>query len=35
MSGNGLSEWDPTAIVTYNSMVLERSNYPDTFPQLY
>lgn len=26
---------DPTAIMTYNSMVLERSNYPDEFPQQY
>lgn len=26
---------DPTAIVTYNSMVLERSDYPDSFPQQY
>lgn len=24
---------DPNAIVTYNSMVLERSDYPDNFPQ--
>jgi restriction system protein len=26
---------DPTAIVSYNSMVLERSDYPDNFPQQY
>ncbi|MEK6804649.1 MAG: restriction endonuclease [Nitrospirota bacterium] len=26
---------DPTAIVTYNSMVLERSDYPVNFPQQY
>ena len=26
---------NPTAIVTYNSMVLERSDYPDNFPQQY
>jgi len=26
-------EGEPDAVITYNSMVLERSEYPDDFPQ--
>lgn len=28
-------EADPSAVVTYNTMVLERSEYPDAFPQQF